>query len=57
MIKVENLRKKFTKIDKEKKKTEFYAVDNISFEAKERRNCWNTTVRMVQEKLLYLECL
>ena len=35
MIKVNNLKKKFTREDKNKKKTHFYAVHNISFEAKE----------------------
>lgn len=35
MIKVQNLKKKFTKQDKNKNKIEFYAVNGISFEAKE----------------------
>lgn len=35
MIKVENLKKKFTKQDKNKNKIEFYAVNGISFEANE----------------------
>ena len=35
MIKVKDLKKKFTREDKNKKKTVFYAVNGISFEAKE----------------------
>ena len=34
MIKVNGLKKKFTRQDKNKKKTMFYAVDGVSFEAK-----------------------
>ena len=34
MIKVNGLKKKFTRQDKNKKKTTFYAVDGVSFEAK-----------------------
>lgn len=33
MLEVKNLKKKFVREDKNKKKTEFYAVNNISFEA------------------------
>lgn len=35
MIKVENLKKKFIREDKSRKKTEFYAVDGETFEAKD----------------------
>lgn len=35
MIHVENIKKKFIRNEKNKKKTEFYAVDDISFDAKE----------------------
>lgn len=34
MIKVTELKKKFIRQDKNKKKTEFYAVDGVSFETK-----------------------
>lgn len=35
MIKVKELKKKFTREDKNKKKTTFYAVNGVTFEAKE----------------------
>lgn len=35
MIQVKNIKKKFVRNEKNKKNTEFYAVDDISFEAKE----------------------
>ena len=35
MIKVKDLKKKFTREDKNKKKTTFYAVNGVTFEAKE----------------------
>lgn len=35
MIKIKNLKKEFYKLDKKRKKSKFYAVDNISLEAKD----------------------
>ena len=57
MIEVKELKKKFIKLDKNKKKVEFYAVNGVSFEAKERRNYWDTSDLMGQGKQHYSGCL